>query len=106
MIIPNIWENKKCSKPPTRMENPIKMHDLGVPHSLGNLHICLLRPTWRDPTNWAISERTDSEGVDLETPSFLREASEEVDPNMTVGWMVDIMNNYGIFIITQERFNY
>jgi len=45
IILPNIWKNKKCYKPPTRhgksheipflkypkMENPIQMDDLGVP---------------------------------------------------------------------------
>ena len=32
MIIPNIWENRKCSKPPTR-------YGLGIPHFCGSLHL-------------------------------------------------------------------
>ena len=51
MIIPNNWENKKCSKPPTSYENELF---LGVPHlrrpSYGPFDLCesCLLGNWSD----------------------------------------------------------
>ena len=44
MIIPNIWKNKKCSKPPTRSYHTTTHEDVGEPHESSiAFHALILR---------------------------------------------------------------
>ena len=66
MIIPNIWKNKKCSKPPTTWQiyQNIQKHSKtwGVPNNGGGY-----------PKSWMVyNEKSDNKTDDLGVPPWLR----------------------------------